>query len=51
MTRCLRSGSHSACDCVLRYFEGNFSYAQIKAASVPKLATWAAKAASICSGV
>lgn len=51
MARCRQSGSHSACDCVLRYFEGNFSYAQIKAASVPKLANWAAKAASICSGV
>jgi uncharacterized protein YceK len=51
MTHCLKGGSHSACDCVVRYFEGNFSFAQVKAASVPKLATWAAKAASICSGV
>jgi len=51
MARCLRNGSRSACDCVVRYFEGNFSYAQVKAASVPKLATWAAKASSICAGV
>jgi hypothetical protein len=51
MAQCRRVGSRSSCLCVLRYFEGNFSYAQIKAASVPRLATWAAKASSICSGV
>jgi uncharacterized protein YceK len=50
MADCRRNGSRSACNCVVRYFEGNFAYAQIKAASIPKLATWAAKAASICSG-
>ena len=50
MARCRRTGSRSACVCVLRYFEGNFSYAQLTAASVPRLANWATKAASVCSG-
>jgi hypothetical protein len=51
VAHCRQTGSRSACKCVLGYFEGNFSYAQLRAASVPKLATWAARAASVCSGV
>ena len=51
MARCRRKGSRSACDCVVAYFEDNFSYAQLKAAPIPKLGSWAAKAETVCSGV
>lgn len=50
MARCRRNGSRSGCDCVVRYFEGNFSYARLKAASIPKLVAWAQTAESVCSG-
>jgi hypothetical protein len=51
MARCRQNGSRSACNCVVTYFEDNISYAQLKAASIPKLASWAREATRICSGV